>query len=48
MYFLLFCHKINFTPFTTKYKNKIIIINRKICGNTYAIDGSNKILLVQR
>ena len=44
MYFLLFCHKINFTPFTTKYKNKIIIIN----GNTYAIDGSNKILLVQR
>ena len=34
--------------FTTKYNNKITIINRKICGKTYTIDGSNKILLVQR
>ena len=38
---------IKFTPFTTKYKNKIIIIIT-ICGRTYIIYDSNKIFLVQR
>ena len=44
-------HNIKFTPFTTKYKNKIIIIIiiiTTICGRTYVIDDSNKIFLVQR
>ena len=38
-------HNIKFTPFITKYKKKIIIIIT-ICGKTYIIDDSNKILLV--
>ena len=33
-----------FTPFTTKYKSKIIIIT--ICVRKYVIDDSNKIFLV--
>ena len=41
-----FSHNVKFTPFTTKYRNKIIIIT--ICGRAYTIDDSNKIFLLQR
>ena len=48
-FFHLFSHNTKSTPFTTKYKNKIIIkINIKMCGKTDIIDDSNKIFLVQR
>ena len=56
--FIYFSHNIKFTPFTTKYKNKmmiiiviiiiiIIIITTTICVRTYIIDDSNKIFLAQ-
>ena len=44
---LIFSHNIKFTPFATKYRNKIIIIIT-ICGRTCTTDDSNKIFLVQR
>ena len=49
----IFSHNITFTPFTTRYKNKIIIIIIIIkittnCVRKCIIDDSNKIFLVQR
>ena len=41
--FQFISHNIKYTPFTTKYNNKIIIT---ICGRTYIVDDSNKIFLV--
>ena len=49
--FFIFSHNIKFTPFATKYKNKIIIIIIiiviiTICVRKYITDDSNKIFLV--
>ena len=44
----LFFHNTKFTPLTTKYKSKIIIIDIIVCGRAYIIDDSNKIFLLQR
>ena len=48
---LIFSDNIKFTPFTTKYENKIIImiiIIITMCVRKYVIDDSNKIFLVKR
>ena len=44
----IFSHNITYTPFTTKSRNKITIINVTIYGRTSIIDDSKKIFLVQR
>ena len=42
-----FSYNVKFTPFPTKYRNKITIIIT-ICGRAYTIDDSNKKFLLQR